>query len=114
MVKIFDLMKNLIELKLFLDPGWLKTFEEYFNDQTKNILNSAVDKLPGLPDMTFIWTEISFLSLWFETASPMRKKIFKDLVQSGRIEITTGMALTLKNLIDENYCLLCRRLCDDG
>lgn len=74
------------------DPGWLFTFEEYFQRYTKNILNSAVSKLPKLPEMTFIWTEISFLALWFESATNEQKETFKSLVQAGRIEITTGRA----------------------
>jgi hypothetical protein len=72
------------------DPGWLQTFEEYFNIYTRSILNSAVSKLPSLPEMTFIWTEISFLALWFESATEQQKETFKSLVQAGRIEITTG------------------------
>ena len=27
------------------DPGWLKTYEGYFNSKTKDIINYAVDKL---------------------------------------------------------------------
>ena len=27
------------------DPGWLKTYEGYFNSKTKDILDYAVDKL---------------------------------------------------------------------
>lgn len=73
------------------DPGWLQTFEEYFTIYTRGILDSAVDRLPNLPEMTFIWTEISFLALWFETATEKQKETFKQLVQSGRIEITTGV-----------------------
>ncbi len=72
------------------DPGWLHTFEEYFNIYTRKILNQVVDKLPELSGMTFIWTEISFLSLWWESASDERKEAFKKLVDSGRVEITTG------------------------
>lgn len=73
------------------DPGWLNTFEEYFEIYTRKILNSAVERLPNLPEMTFIWTEISFLALWFEKATEQQKETFKSLVQSGRIEITTGI-----------------------
>lgn len=72
------------------DPGWLQTFEGYFGIYTKNILNTAVDKLPNLPEMSFLWTEISFLALWFESASEKQKETFKNLVKEGRIEITTG------------------------
>lgn len=72
------------------DPGWLKTFEEYFQSHTHKILDNAVKKLPQLNDLTFIWTEISFLELWWRNSDENKRKVFKELVQSGRIEIMTG------------------------
>lgn len=48
------------------DPGWLKTFEQYFHSSTRGILNNMVTKLQQWPNMTFIWSEVSFLSLWWE------------------------------------------------
>lgn len=41
-------------------------------------------------DMTFIWSEISFLQLWWDQAHPTKQRLLKQLVQSGRFEITTG------------------------
>ncbi|XP_059084472.1 alpha-mannosidase 2-like [Tigriopus californicus] len=72
------------------DPGWLKTFEGYFNTATKNILNNAVDKMTKYKDMTFVWTEMAFLSLWYETVHDARKANFHQLVEEGRFEILTG------------------------
>ena len=40
--------------------------------------------------MTFVWTEISFLSLWYESAHDARKAKFHDLIEEGRFEILTG------------------------
>ena len=41
-------------------------------------------------NMTFIWTEISFLSLWWDSAHPTRRKNLQKLVNEGRFEILTG------------------------
>lgn len=72
------------------DPGWLKTFEHYFEWKTKNIINNIVQKLHQYPNMTFIWTEISFLNSWWERSHPIKQKALKKLIKEGRLEITTG------------------------
>ncbi|XP_068633290.1 alpha-mannosidase 2 [Battus philenor] len=72
------------------DPGWLKTFEQYFEWKTKNIINNIVLKLNQHRNMTFIWTEMSFLSAWWETSHPVKQKALKKLIKEGRLEITTG------------------------
>ncbi|XP_045783844.1 alpha-mannosidase 2 isoform X3 [Maniola jurtina] len=72
------------------DPGWLKTFEQYFELKTKNIINNIVQKLNQHPNMTFIWTEISFLNAWWERTHPVKQKALKKLIKEGRLEITAG------------------------
>lgn len=72
------------------DPGWLKTFVNYFQSDTKQILNLAVTKMPDFHNMSFIWSEISFLNLWWEQAHPSRQRALKKLIEDGRLEITTG------------------------
>lgn len=57
------------------DPGWLHTFEHYFQLETKQILNQIVAKLQQYPDMTFIWSEISFLTAWWDSAHPTKQKV---------------------------------------
>ncbi|KAK7075618.1 hypothetical protein SK128_027789, partial [Halocaridina rubra] len=85
-----------LPLKVFLmphshnDPGWLKTYEEYYFHQTSKILHNMIEKLKIHSNMTFIWSEISFLSLWYERAHPTLRQQLKELVSSGRLEIVTG------------------------
>ncbi|XP_054270570.1 alpha-mannosidase 2 [Macrosteles quadrilineatus] len=72
------------------DPGWLKTYESYYHFQTRNILNHMANKLTLLKNMTFIWSEVSFLARWWESAHPTKKQMVQKLLQEGRLEITTG------------------------
>lgn len=72
------------------DPGWLKTFEGYFHSQTKEILDNVVEKMTEFKQMKFLWSEISFLSKWWEHAHPTKRQLFKQLVTEGRLEIVTG------------------------
>uniref|UniRef100_W8BKY7 Alpha-mannosidase n=1 Tax=Ceratitis capitata TaxID=7213 RepID=W8BKY7_CERCA len=83
-------------LKIFVvphshnDPGWLKTFVNYFQSDSRQILNLVVTKMQEYTDMTFIWSEISFLQLWWDQAHPTKQRALKKLIKSGRFEITTG------------------------
>ncbi|KAL4141746.1 hypothetical protein QTP88_004323 [Uroleucon formosanum] len=72
------------------DPGWLRTFEGYYHLQTSKVLNYMVEKMTVLKNMTFVWSEISFLALWWESAHPTKKKVVQRLLAEGRLEITTG------------------------
>lgn len=48
------------------DPGWLRTYEDYYHYHVRTILNNMVDKMQIYRNMTFIYTEISFFALWWE------------------------------------------------
>ena len=72
------------------DPGWLRTFEGYFESHTKAVIDNIVTKLVEYPEMRFIWSEISFLSKWWETASGGQRETLKLLAQQRRLEIVTG------------------------
>ncbi|XP_054164491.1 alpha-mannosidase 2-like [Oppia nitens] len=85
------------KLKVFVvphshnDPGWIKTFDRYFREQTKHILDNSVNKLSQNTKLKFIWAETSYLSAWWETVKDDQMRVkMKQLAESGQLEIVTG------------------------
>ncbi|XP_036029588.1 alpha-mannosidase 2 [Onychomys torridus] len=72
------------------DPGWLKTFNDYFRDKTQYIFNNMVLKLKEDSSRKFMWSEISYLSKWWDIIDNPKKEAVKSLLQSGQLEIVTG------------------------
>ncbi|EGD82499.1 hypothetical protein PTSG_03147 [Salpingoeca rosetta] len=73
-----------------VDPGWIRTFDDYYQKQTKAILDTVTDFLAARPFRKFIWAEISFLQAWWHDATPDRRRTFRNLVRRGQMEIVTG------------------------
>lgn len=44
------------------DPGWLDTFEGYYQHNVERILNDVLERLSENPTRRFVWAEISFFS----------------------------------------------------
>ncbi|XP_071451784.1 alpha-mannosidase 2 [Hetaerina americana] len=72
------------------DPGWIRTFEEYFSTQTRKIINNMAGNIGSTPGGRFVWAEISFLDLWWQGASPEERERVKNAANTGQLEIVTG------------------------
>ncbi|XP_021376985.1 alpha-mannosidase 2x-like [Mizuhopecten yessoensis] len=72
------------------DPGWVKTFDDYYQGQVRQLLDNMINKLEEDPRRKFIETEISFFSTWWRDISQDTRKRVKRLVDKGQLEITTG------------------------
>ncbi|GMT23075.1 hypothetical protein PFISCL1PPCAC_14372, partial [Pristionchus fissidentatus] len=79
-----------IVLHSHVDPGWLETFEEYYLNKVKSILDLAVEWLTKTPRLRFIWSEISFLQRWWEDASEVQQTQMKRLIANRQLEICGG------------------------
>lgn len=76
--------------KRFPLTGWLKTFEKYFEEQTKHILDNMLRALTASPSVKFIWAEISYFSLWWEGLSEGDKQGVRTILESKQLEFVTG------------------------
>jgi alpha-mannosidase II len=72
------------------DPGWIKTFDEYFQSQTKSILTTVVHALAKDERRKFVWAEISYFEWWWNEQSLEIKKLTVELLQRKQLEFVTG------------------------
>ena len=80
-----------------LDPGWIRTPEEYYEENAiKNIFDGVLDQLLNTTNTqkTFVINELFFFKIWYENLSEDRKNKFKDLLKEKRIEFVSGGYVT--------------------
>ena len=72
------------------DPGWLYTYETYYNRQVTKILRNVFNELKSSKSKKFTWCETSFLQPFYQNLTASDKKDFEELLRSGQLEIVGG------------------------
>ncbi|KAL4477150.1 hypothetical protein ABPG72_008884 [Tetrahymena utriculariae] len=82
------------------DYGWLYTIDEYYSNiiiqfgqeygNVRDILNSVYSEIQKNAERKFIQVEIGFLDMWWKNQNEEVRNKYKELVQSGKIEIING------------------------
>ncbi|GJQ83732.1 hypothetical protein Trydic_g20608 [Trypoxylus dichotomus] len=72
------------------DVGWVKTFDQYYDEDVRSIINSVVQALAANPERRFVQVETAFFHKWWKEQDEQQRALFKELVDSGRLEIANG------------------------
>ena len=72
------------------DPGWIKTFDKYYEDQVEKILSNVIKNLMENEKRTFVFSEISFFKKWWDNQNETIKSNVKKLVNEKRFEFING------------------------
>jgi alpha-mannosidase len=72
------------------DAGWLQTFSSYYTQNVSLILSNVLSSLQENPSRRFVWSEVSYFSLWWAEASSAMRDAMRTLVQNGQLEFVGG------------------------
>ena len=72
------------------DAGYRESFQQYFDNEVHNILDSMLVALATDHHRKFVWEETSFLTTWWQKATDYQKQLMKQLIDEKRLEMIGG------------------------
>ncbi len=72
------------------DAGYRESFQEYYDQQVHNIIDSMLVALSRSSNRKFVWEETSFLAKWWQNATDDQKHLMRKLIDEERLEMIGG------------------------
>lgn len=72
------------------DVGWLKTIDEYYEQDVRHIYNTVVASLGERADRKFIVVEMAYFTMWWKEATEAQKTKVFEYVENGQMEFVLG------------------------
>ena len=72
------------------DAGWIKTVDQYYEEQVRYILNATVHATAADPRRRFVWAEVVFFSRWWAEQNAETQTLVRQLVANGQWEFVHG------------------------
>ncbi|OQR96352.1 lysosomal alpha-mannosidase [Thraustotheca clavata] len=88
------------------DPGWLITVDQYYTQEVDYILESVVTELLKNPNRRFMYVEQSFFQRWWREQSHEMKKIIKQLVKEGRLDLSVNGGWVMHDEATAHYSVM--------
>ena len=74
-----------------MDAGWLKTYDQYYEQEVKLILNSVFERLQIEEKYTYTLGDIAFFRRYYMDLKTDAERLkIKQLIKDGRLEIVHG------------------------
>jgi Glycosyl hydrolases family 38 N-terminal domain/Alpha mannosidase middle domain len=87
------------------DPNWLLTSEEYFTRFVRQNLDQALDELVRDPRRVYSVECVFFLKRFWDEC-PQRQAVIRDLVNQGRLRMTSSGVTTADSLLPSEEALM--------
>ena len=64
--------------------------ETYYNEQVRDIISNIINELWSNPERKAVWAETCFLEMFYNECHQHNKRMLKELIKNGQLEIVGG------------------------
>ena len=72
------------------DVGWLKTADEYYDQDVRHVLTNVVNSLQRNKNRRFVQVEMYYFTRWWQRQTLETQNIVRSLVKNGQLSFANG------------------------